>query len=102
MPVRTPGCGASGLRLRPPRRWTGRQVARREDFTGDLARLCAELRENPDGMVDLGQSLQELYSAGRVRRYLDDLMPEGEELLELLAAAEEECLAGLVGDEDEA
>ena len=78
------------------------QVAKREDFTGDLARLCAELRENPDGMADLGQSLQELYSAGRTRRYLDDLLPKGEELLELLTAAEEECLAGLVGDEDEA
>ena len=78
------------------------QVAKREDFTGDLARLCAELRESPEALAELGQSLQELYGANRARRYLDGILPEGDELLEILAAAEEECLAELVGDEDEA
>ncbi len=78
------------------------QAAKREDFTGDLARLCADLRENPDALAEFGQSLQELYRAGRARRYLNGLLPEGPELLEILAAAEEECLAELMGDEDEA
>ena len=27
------------------------EVAKREDFTGDLARLCAELRESPEALV---------------------------------------------------
>ena len=73
------------------------QVAKREDFTGDLARLCAELRESPEAQAELGQSLQELYGTNRARRYLDGILPEGDELLEILAAAEEECLAELVG-----
>ena len=67
-----------------------------------MARLCAELRESLEALAELGQSLQELYGANRARRYLDGILPEGDELSELLAAAEEECLAELVGDEDEA
>ena len=78
------------------------QAAQREDFTGDLARLCTELRENPDALAELGQWLRELYGASRARRYLDGFLPEGPELLEILTAAEAECLAELVGDEDEA
>ena len=78
------------------------QAARREDFTGDLARLCTELRENPVALVELQESLQELYGASRARRYLNGFLPDGPELLEILTAAEAECLAELVGDEDEA
>ena len=77
------------------------QAAQREDFTGDLARLCTELRGNPDALAELGQSLRELYGANRARRYLDGFLPEGPELLEILTAAEAECLAELVGDEDD-
>ena len=78
------------------------QAARREDFTGDLARLCTELRENPEALVELQESLQELYGASRARRYLNGFLPDGPELLEILTAAEAECLAELVGEEDEA
>ena len=78
------------------------QAARREDFTGDLARLCTELRENPVALVELQESLQELYGASRARRYLNGFLPDGPELLEILNAAEAECLAELVGEDDEA
>ena len=77
------------------------RAARREDFTGDLARLCTELQRNPDALTELGKSLQELYGANRARRYLDGFLPEGSELLEILTAAEAECLAELVDDEDD-
>ena len=78
------------------------QAVKREDFTGDLARLCEEFRGSTDALAALGQSLQELYNTSRARRHLACLLPEGPELLEILTAAEEECLFGLLGDEDDA
>ena len=38
----------------------------------------------------------------RARRYLRELLPEYDELKRILSAAEEECLAELMGDEDDA
>ena len=82
------------------------QAARREDFTGDLARLCTELRENPDALVpNCKQSLRDLYvTSNRARSISPRRHPtfDGPELLEILTAAEAECLAELVGEEDEA
>ena len=78
------------------------QAARREDFTGDLARLCTELRENPDALTELGQSLRDLYVTSNAGQYLRDHLPSDHDLLELLDAAEDECLAALVDEQDEA
>ncbi len=77
------------------------QAARREDFVGDLARLGGELRDDPDALAELRNSLRVLYVNSNAAPYLRGCLPSGEELLELLAAAEEECLAGLVEEEDE-
>ena len=77
------------------------QAARREDFTGDLARLGASLREDPGGLVELRDSLRTLYVSSNAAPYLRTHLPSNEELLELLAAAEEECLSSLVREEDE-
>ena len=78
------------------------RIADREDFVGDLARLARELRESSEGLAELQGLLQGLYRSNRARRYLRGLLPENDELLELLSAAEEECIAELVDDEDDA
>ena len=78
------------------------QAARREDFTGDLARLCTELRENPDALAEFGKSLRDLYVTSNAGQYLREHLPSDNDLLELLNAAEDECLAALVDEEDEA
>ena len=71
------------------------QVAQREDFAGDLARLVDELVRSPEGLDRLRQPLRDLYETQRARRYLRDLLPGDEELRAIIAAAEEECLAEL-------
>ncbi len=76
------------------------QVAQREDFAGDLARLVDELVRSPEGLDRLRQPLRELYETQRARRYLRDLLPGDEELRAIIAAAEEECLAELSDEGD--
>ena len=78
------------------------QAAQREDFAGDLARLGGELRENPAALAELRESLRALYVNSNAAPYLRSHLPSDEELAELLAAAEDECLASLVNGEDEA
>ena len=77
------------------------QVAQREDFAGDLARLSSELREDPDALGELRDALRTLYANSNAAPYLRGYLPSNGELLELLAAAEDECLASLVNEEDE-
>ena len=77
------------------------QVALREDFAGDLARLGGELRDDPGALAELRDSLRSLYANSNAAPYLRSYLPSGEELMELLAAAEDECLASLVDEEDE-
>ncbi len=80
-----------------------KRAALREDFAGDLARLSAELREDPEAMEGLRRSLQVLYNSTNARPYLGNgFLPSGDDLLALLAEAEDECLCALVDDEDEA
>ena len=78
------------------------QAAQREDFAGDLARLGGELRENPGALAELRESLRALYVNSNAAPYLRSYLPSDEELAELLSAAEDECLASLVNEEDEA
>ena len=75
------------------------QMALREDFAGDLARLAGGMQEDPDALAELRESLRELYVNSNARHYLRDDQPSDDELRALLAAAEDECLAGL-GVED--
>ena len=77
------------------------QVIQREDFAGDLARLSGELRDAPDAMGELRESLRALYVNSNASQYLRGCLPSDDELRELLAAAEDECLASLVEEEDE-
>ena len=77
------------------------QASQRQDFVGDLARIGIELRESPDDLAALRESLRPLYTNSNARQYLGSAaLPSDEELRELLVAAEEECLAGLVADEE--
>ena len=77
------------------------QVEQREDFVGDLARLSGKMRESPDALGELRESLRVLYLSSNASPYLRDHMPSDDELRELLAAAEEECLATLADDEED-
>ena len=77
------------------------QVALREDFAGDLARLSGELWDNPDALAELRETLRTLYANSNAAPYLRSHLPSDNELRELLAAAEDECLASLVSEEDE-
>ena len=76
------------------------QAAQREDFVGDLVRLADELRESPDALDELREPLRELYIRSNAGQSLRGYLPPDDQLRELLAAAEEECLSGLVGEED--
>ena len=76
------------------------EVALREDFAGDLARIAREMVGEPGAMAELRESLRTLYANSNASSFLRPHLPSEEELLELLVAAEEECLASLVSDED--
>ena len=77
------------------------QVAHREDFTGDLARISADLRDDSGSLSELRDLLRPLYANSNAASYLRSYLPSDDELRELLDAAEEECLASLVNEEDE-
>ena len=77
------------------------QVAQRDDFVGDLARIGAEIRRHPDALAELRDSLRQLYVSSNAAGYLRNSLPSDADLLELLDAAEEECLASLATDGDE-
>ena len=77
------------------------QVAQRDDFVGDLARIGAEIRRHPDALVELRDSLRQLYVSSNAAAYLRNSLPSDSVLLDLLEAAEEECLASLATDGDE-
>ena len=77
------------------------QVAHREDFTGDLARISAGLRDDSGSLSELRDLLRPLYANSNAASYLRSYLPSDDELRELLDAAEEECLASLVNEEDE-
>ena len=72
----------------------------REDFVGDLLRLSSELRTGEGTPAELRELLQPLYDRRDVRDLLRDHAPTDEDLQDLLALAEEECLAALA-EEDE-
>ena len=77
------------------------QVAQREDFAGDLARLAAQLRDDSGALAELRESLRALYVNSNAAPYLRSHLPTDDELRELLEGAEGECLASLVNEEDE-
>ena len=78
------------------------EVEQQDNFTGYLARLAVDLRTNQAELDKLKSSLQELYFKPNTSQYLREYMPSGDKLLELLAAAEDECLATLVDEADDA
>ena len=75
-------------------------VALREDFVGDLARLAGEIRGSEAAVAELRRALQPLHSRREVRDLIEGFMSSDGELLDLLAAAEAECLAILVEEEE--
>ena len=77
------------------------QVALREDFPGYLARIAGELRKDPGALDELRNALRPLYVNSNAAPYLRDFLPSDDELRELLTAAEDECLAALVNEEEE-
>ena len=76
------------------------RVLQREDFLGDLVRLCDEFQEGTDALPELREALRELYAHSGARQYLEGGLPSDDELRALLGSAEEECLTALVDEED--
>lgn len=72
----------------------------REDFLGDLLRLSSELQTRENTADELRELLQPLYGRRDMRELLRDHVPTDDDLRELLAQAENECLASLA-EEDE-
>ena len=73
---------------------------RREDFVGDLLRLSSDLRTRNETIHELRQLLNPLYGRREVRDLLRHGLPTDEEIWDLLASAEEECLATLAGEDE--
>ena len=78
------------------------QVAQREDFPGYLVRIAEELRKDPGALDELRGALRPLYVNSNAAPYLRNFLPSDDEHRELLAAAEDECLAALVNEGDAA
>ena len=77
------------------------QVAQRDDFPGYLARIAEELRNDPGAFDELRDALRPLYLNSNAAPYLRNFLPSDDQLRELLTAAEYECLAALVNEEEE-
>ena len=75
-------------------------VAQREDFVGDLVRLREEIGGSDVALAELRKVLEPLYTGREVRELLDGIISSDEGLRGILAAAEAECLAALVRDEE--
>ena len=91
-------CEGIRLNTAPP---VDRDLAlRREDFVGDLVRLSVELPEIGEAVSDFRQMVDPLYSRREVRELLREFAPSDDDLRELLAEAEEECLTGLMAEDE--
>ena len=75
-------------------------VAQREDFVGDLSRLAGDMRASDEAVAEFRQLLEPLYSRREVREFLREFVPSDDEIRELLAAAEDDCLAELAPEEE--
>ena len=69
------------------------------DFVAELLRVVDDVCGDPDAAAGLAQELQVLYNHSKVKRYLKDIVPSGEDLLDILREAETICLDELVGEE---
>ena len=72
----------------------------REDFAGDLARLTSSLLGDSASASEIRELLRPLYVNSNAAAYLREFLPNDEELRQLVASAEEECLAALTAEED--
>jgi hypothetical protein len=68
------------------------------DFIGDLLRLVDESLSTHDALHQFQGPLEDLYTNARARQYLRDSMPDDDTLRELIAEAEELCLAELIDE----
>lgn len=71
----------------------------REDFLGDLVRLFEQLKGNPERDPEFSTVLNQLYQNPKLRKYLGDDLPNGNDIKELLDGAESICL-DLLANED--
>ncbi len=71
----------------------------REDFVGDLVRISSESQTNAQVVTEFRRLLEPLYSHRDIRRLLGEFQLSDDEIRDLLADAESECLDALVEDE---
>ena len=70
------------------------------DFVADLLRLRDSISEDKDSLSELRQAISELYNKGNASKYLRDFLPDGDDLKQLVAEAEELSIAELLNGED--
>jgi exonuclease SbcD len=74
---------------------------KREDFLGDLVRLFDQLKGDTEGDSEFHETLNQLYQNPRLRKYLADGLPNGNDIKELLDGAESICLDLLANEESD-
>ena len=67
------------------------------DFLAELLAGVDAIRSDPADLAALQSALEPLYGSDRARKVLRELRPDGEALVQLLAAAENECIDRLQG-----
>ncbi len=71
----------------------------REDFVGDLVRISSESQTNDQVVTEFRRLLEPLYAHRDIRRLLGEFQLSDDEIRDLLADAESQCLDALVEDE---
>ena len=97
---RNPWLWCEGLRVDTASPVDRSLVAQREDFVGDLVRLGEEIGGSDTALDELRKVLEPLFSRREVRELLEGIISSDDELKGILAAAEDECLAALVTEEE--
>jgi DNA repair exonuclease SbcCD nuclease subunit len=68
------------------------------DFVGDLLRLSDESMNDGGVLAESRERLQDLYTRGNARPYLQGHVPTDEQMRELMSAAEQAALAALLDE----
>lgn len=69
------------------------------DFLADLLSISDNWRDDPQALANMRELLGEIYVRGNSGQYLRDFLPSDHQIAELIARAEELCLAELLQGE---
>jgi hypothetical protein len=69
------------------------------DFLADLLDISDDWRGDPEVLVQMRELLGEIFLRGDSGRYLRDFLPSDQDIVDLIAGAEELCLAELLHED---